>query len=142
MGIHLSCCLLSFPFSLQVESESKYHSSPSSRLLCPGMISGVDHGVTKNLSSCRPCDKPITENAAYKSVMNGKNVLLMDPRIEREGWARTVELDMRAKLRQFERGKYLNNIFSLKSRRRADFSHERINLASRCCFQPHQGSNS
>lgn len=75
-------------------------------LLNSGMISELGTVHSGELSShlSQAHDRPVVEAPTHKPVGNGKAVPIMFPRVERIGWAQSIHLGIRAKLRQLERG--------------------------------------
>ncbi|KAJ3482456.1 hypothetical protein NLI96_g6964 [Meripilus lineatus] len=60
--------------------------------------------------------------------MDGQTTLLMHPRVERVGWARLIELEVRDKLRQMERGTTWLPIVHISTQPNPSTSHSRMRL--------------
>ncbi|KAJ3473997.1 hypothetical protein NLI96_g12706 [Meripilus lineatus] len=68
------------------------------------------------------------EASTHEPAVDGRTALVMYPRVERIGWARSIELEVRDKLRQMERGTIWHPIVHISTRSNSSSSHSRIRL--------------
>ncbi|KAJ3489840.1 hypothetical protein NLI96_g1872 [Meripilus lineatus] len=68
------------------------------------------------------------KSATHKPAVDGQTTLVMYPRVERVGWARSIELDVMERLRQMERGTTWHPIVHISTKPNPSISHSRIRL--------------
>ncbi|KAJ3474351.1 hypothetical protein NLI96_g12506 [Meripilus lineatus] len=68
------------------------------------------------------------EASIHEPAMDAQTALVMYPRVERVGWARSIELDVMERLRQMERGTTWHPIVHISTQPNPSISHSRIRL--------------
>ncbi|KAJ3482457.1 hypothetical protein NLI96_g6969 [Meripilus lineatus] len=68
------------------------------------------------------------EASTHEPAMDAQTALVMYPRVERVGWARSIELDVMERLRQMERGTKWHPIVHISTQPNPSISHSRIRL--------------
>ncbi|KAJ3482848.1 hypothetical protein NLI96_g6692 [Meripilus lineatus] len=68
------------------------------------------------------------EASTHEPAMDGQTPLVMDPRVECVGWARSIELEVMERLRQTERGTTWHPIVRTSTRSNPSSSHPQIRL--------------
>ncbi|KAJ3482452.1 hypothetical protein NLI96_g6973 [Meripilus lineatus] len=68
------------------------------------------------------------KSSTHKPAVDGQTTLVMYPRVERVGWARSIELDVMERLRQMERGTAWHPVVHISTQPNPSISHSRIRL--------------
>ncbi|KAJ3482454.1 hypothetical protein NLI96_g6966 [Meripilus lineatus] len=68
------------------------------------------------------------KSSTHEPAVDGQTTLVMYPRVERVGWARSIELDVMERLRQMERGTTWHPIVHISTQSNPSISHSRIRL--------------
>ncbi|KAJ3482850.1 hypothetical protein NLI96_g6697 [Meripilus lineatus] len=68
------------------------------------------------------------KSSTHKPAVDGQTTLVMYPRVERVGWARSIELDVMERLRQMERGTTWHPVVHTSTQPNSSISHSRIRL--------------